>query len=45
MTAPVILVLSAKSEEVLKAHHDSAHGGGHLGVNRTAEKMSERIYR
>ena len=36
-----LLVLSANREEVLKALHDSAHSGGHLGAKRTAEKISE----
>ena len=39
-----LLVPSANTEEVLKAFHDSAHGGGHLGVKKTAEKISERFY-
>ena len=39
-----LLVLSAKREEVMKALHDSPHGGGHLGVKKTAQKISERFY-
>ena len=40
-----LLVTSANVEEVLKVLHDSAHGGGHLGVKRSAEKISKRCYR
>ena len=39
-----LLVPSANREELLRAFHDSAHGGGHLGVKKTAEKISERFY-
>ena len=39
-----LLVPSANREEVLKSLHDSAHGGGHLGVQKTAEKISEQFY-
>ena len=39
-----LLVSSASREEVLKALHNSAHGGGHLGVRKTAQKISERFY-
>ena len=39
-----LLVPNANREEVLRALHDSAHGGGHLGVKKTAEKISERFY-
>ena len=39
-----LLVPSTNREEVLKALHDSAHGGGHLGVKKTAEKISEQFY-
>ena len=39
-----LLVPSANREEVLKALHDSAHGGGHVGVKKTAEKISERLH-
>ena len=33
-----LLVSGANREEVLKALHDSTHGGGHSGAKRTAEK-------
>ena len=39
-----LLVLSANTEKALRALHDSAHDGGHLGVQKTAEKISERFY-
>ena len=35
-----LLVLSVNKAEVLQALHDSANGGGHQSVNRTAEKIS-----
>ena len=34
-----LLVPSANSEKVLKALHNSAHCGDHLGAKRTAEKI------
>ena len=37
------LVPSDNREKVLKALHHSAHGGGHLGVKKTTEKISERF--
>ena len=37
------LVPSANREKVLKALHDSAHNGGHLGLKRTAKNISERF--
>ena len=33
-----LLVSGANREKVLKALHDSTHGGGHLVAKRTAEK-------
>ena len=39
-----LLVPSANREELLKALHDYAHGGGHLGVKKTTEKISGRFY-
>ena len=39
-----LLVPSANSEKVLKALHNSAHSGDHLGAKRTAEKITEQFY-
>ena len=38
------LLVPSANREVLKALHDSAHGGGDLGVKRTTEKISEKFY-
>ena len=39
-----LLVPSALQADVMESLHQSAHGGGHLGIERTAQKISERFY-
>ena len=39
-----LLVSGTNREEILKALHNSAHGGGYLGAKRIAEKITERFY-
>ncbi|CAK8672603.1 unnamed protein product [Clavelina lepadiformis] len=39
-----LLVPKEMRPRVLKELHDASHGGGHMGVDRTAERVSRRFY-